>query len=78
MGFDKSLVGEVMKKRIDQNRAGYESAEQLLDAVIEAQKWETDIKFYGFLFFPFVLLPATATYCVVQFNIKVCLGKSKS
>ena len=39
MGFEESLVRDVMRRKIDQDRGGYHSAADLLDAVVEEQRW---------------------------------------
>jgi len=38
MGFEDSLVRQVMRRKIEQNGTGYQSAAALLEAVIEAQR----------------------------------------
>lgn len=39
MGFDESLVRDLMRRKIEQHGVGYETASSLLDAVLEAQRW---------------------------------------
>jgi len=38
MGYDQSLVRDVMQRNIDQHGIGYQTAMGLLDAVIDAHR----------------------------------------